>query len=221
MTVRKLVVIIFLVIGMGILLVVGLGIDREGFIGNLIAGTIEIIITVTVIDWLLQRQRKARWQKVRTQIVGALTQHIDNIIDEYQTRFYSPELDLLSIGMKAGPYGVPNAQTAKALRSMVEKMEKAPPPKDPTEKARELHSAIKWDIEQILSILMPRVLAIECDEPELASVLGGFDDAIRRWRNEILVDEEISLGCDQYSSAIETLKAAAEIYEYLLSHSAT
>lgn len=217
MTIRKILVITLACL---FLLVIGLVIDWEGFIGNLMAGAIEVIITVTVIDWLLQRQRRARWQKVRTQIVNALTQHIDNLKDEYQTRFYGPELNLLSIGMKAGPYGVPNTQTAEVLRSMVEQMEKAPPPEDPAEKVKELHSAIKWDIEQILSILLPRVLAIECDEAELVSLLGGFDNTVRRWRNEIRVDEEISLGSDQYSTAIETLKAATVVYEYLASHSA-
>jgi len=199
---------------------IGLVFDREGFIGNLAAGVIEIVITVTVIDWLLQRQRRARWQKVRTQIVSALTQHMDNIADEYQTGFYGPGLDLLSIGMKAGPYGVPNPQTAQALRSMVERIRKAPPPENSAEKAKELHSRINWDIEQILSVLTPRMLAIEYDEPELVSLLGRFDDAVRRWRNEIIVDREISLGCDQYSTATETLQAIVEIYEYLVRHSA-
>ena len=135
MTIRK---VLFVTLACLFLLVIGSVLDWEGFIGNLVAGAIEVIITVTVIDWLLERRRKTRWQKVRTQIVQALTQHIDNVKDEYQIRFYGPELDLLSIGMKAGLYGVPNPQTAKALRSMVEQMEKAPPPENSAEKAKEL-----------------------------------------------------------------------------------
>jgi hypothetical protein len=217
MTARKI-----LAITLTCLLLVAIGVvtDGKGFVGNLIAGAIEVIITVSVIEWLLQRQRRARWQKVRTQIVSALTEHIDNIKDEYQASFYGPDLDLLSLGIKAGPYGVPNSDTAKVLRAMVKAMEKAPAPEESTEAANKLHSAIKWDIEQVLSVLMPRVLAIECDEPELVSILGEFDSVIRRWRNEIKVDEEISLGCDQYSTAIETLKAVTSIYEYLVDHSA-
>jgi hypothetical protein len=217
MAVRRIVIVTIVCL---CLLVLGLVIDREGFIGNLAAGAIEVVVTVAVIDWLLLKQRRARWQKVRVQIISALTQHIDNLKDEYQIRFQTPELNLLRVGMSAGPYGVPNSQTAEVLRSMAVQMENAPPSESSVEEARELHSAIKWDIEQILSVLMPRVLAIEFDEPELVSLLGAFDDIVRKWRNEVIVDEEISLGCDQYSTAIETLKAATAIYEYLVAHSA-
>ena len=217
MTIRKIFIVALTCL---FLFAIGVAMDCRGFIGNLIAGAIEVIVTVTVIAWLLQRQRRAQWQRVRTQIVSALTQHVDNIKDEYQTSFYGPGLNLMGLGMEEGPYGVPNPQTAKVLRSMIRKMEEAPRPEDSVEKAKALHSEIKWDIEQILSVLMPRVLAIECDEPELVTLLGEFDNVARRWRNEIIVDEKISLGCDQYSTAIEALKAAADIYEYFMSHSA-
>jgi hypothetical protein len=199
--------------------VIGMVLDWEGFVGNLAVGAIEVILTVTIIDWLLKRQRREQWRKVRTQIVSALAQHIDNMGDEYQASFHGPGLNLMDFGMEKGPYGVPNPQTAKALQSMIRNMEEALRPDDSREQAEKLHSAIEWDTEQILNTLLPRILAIECDEPELASVLGEFDNAVRQWRNEIKVDEEISLGCDQYSTAIQTLKAVTQVYEYLVNHS--
>ena len=138
-----------------LLLALGLALDWKGFTGNLIAGAIEVIVTVTIIDWLLQRQRRRQWQKVRTQIVGALTQHIDNIVDEYQTTFYGPELDLIGLNATAGPYGVPNPNTAKALETAIARLEEAPRPEDSKERAERLYTTIKWDINQILMTLLP------------------------------------------------------------------
>lgn len=44
---------------------IGMLLDWKGFIGNVSVGVIEITITVTIIDWLLQQQRRKRWQRVR------------------------------------------------------------------------------------------------------------------------------------------------------------
>lgn len=202
-----------------VLLVIGMILDFKGFIGNLLAGAIEVLVTVTVIDWLLQRQRRKQWEKVRVQIISALTQHIGNIASEYMTHFYGPGLQLLNFAEEIGAgYHKADPRTAAALRSMIRNLEEAPEPDESREQAEKLHSVIKWDIAQIRDTLLPRTLAIECDEPELASVLGELDNADRRWVNQIILDREVCAG-DQYSAAIDTLKAAARVYRYLVSHS--
>lgn len=208
-----------IVAGCLLLLVIGVFLDDKGFIGNLLAGAIEVLVTVTVIAWLLQRQRRKQWSKVRVQIISALTQHIGNIASEYMTHFYGPGLHLLNFAEDIGAgYHKADPRTVAALQAMIRNMEEAPRPDESSEQAEKLHSVIKWDITQIRDTLLPRILAIECDEPELASVLGELDNADRRWVNQIIIDKEVCAG-DQYSAAVDTLKAAAHVYQYLVSHS--
>jgi len=201
-----------------ILLVIGIYLDSAGFLGNLIAGAIDVLITVTIIAWLLQRQRRKQWKRVRSQIISAITQHIGNMASEYMTHFYGPGFDLLAFTEDVGAgYEKASPRTATALRKMVEMLEGAKRPDDSREKAEELHSAIKWDIAQIRNSLLPRILALEFDETELVSVLGELDNADRHWINQIIIDREISAG-DQFPAAVDTFKAAAHVYEYLVNH---
>jgi hypothetical protein len=200
------------------LFLMGMLLDWKGFIQNLSAGAIEIIITVTIIDWLLQQQRRKRWQRVRAQIVAALTQHIGNMASEYATNFYGRELRLLDFVEDIGAgYFVAKPQTAKAIQLMVKNMEEAPRPDDYREQAENLHSVIQWDVTQIRDSLLPRIIDIECDEPELVSLLGELDNADRRWVNQMIIDEEVAAG-NQYPEAINLLREAAHVYEYLTNH---
>jgi hypothetical protein len=201
-----------------IISLIGILLDWEGFIGNMLAGAIEVAVTVTIIDWLLQQQRRKRWHTVRAQILAALTQHIGNIASEYMSNIYGSGLHLLDFAEDIGAgYWVAKAQTVEAIRSIADNMEQAPRPGDHPEQARKLHSKIQWDIAQIRHSLLPRIIDIECDEPELASLLGQLDNADRRWVNEITLDEEVAAG-DQYAEAISLLRAASHVYQYLLDH---
>ena len=196
----------------------GLILDSKTFTVNLLNSAIDVILTVTVIDWLLERQRRKQWDKVRSQIITALTWHLGNIASEYMVTFRGPGFDLIAFTEDVGAgYEKPLPQTAKAMASMVEMMKNHPHPNDARSLAEKVYSIIKWDLIQIRDSLMPRVLAIETDEIELVSVMGNLDNAFRRWANEIVIDQEISSG-DQYEAAIETLSATANLYQYLVEH---
>jgi hypothetical protein len=201
-----------------LLVVTGIYLDGASFIGNLIAGAFDVLITVTIIAWLLQRQRKKQWRKVRSQIVEAITQHISNIASEYMTHFYGPGFDLLSFAEDIGAgYEKASPRTATALQKMADMLQKAERPDDAREKAEELHSVIKWDIAQIRDSLLPRILAMEFDETELVAVLGELDNAERRWVNQIIIDKEVSAG-DQFSAAVNTFRTATQVYQYIANH---
>ena len=136
------------------------------------------------------------------------------------TNFYGPGLHLLDYAEDIGVgYWVAEPRTVKAIQSMVENMEEAPRPDNHPELAEKLHSVIQWDITQIRDSLLPRVIDIECDEPELVSLLGELDNADRRWVNQMILAKEMAAG-DQYSEAIKLLREAACVYEYLAKHPA-
>ena len=200
------------------LAIIGLILDSKSFTVNLLNSAIDVILTVTVIDWLLDRQRSKQWDKVRSQIITALTWHIGNIASEYMTTFHGRDFDLIAFVEDVGVgYEKPQPRTAKALISMVKMMENHSQPDDARELAEKVYSIIKWDMAQIRESLLPRVLAIETDEIELVSAMGNLDNAYRRWVNEIIIDQEISSG-DQYKTAIETLRSVANLYQYLVDH---
>ncbi len=215
----KILEICFLAICCIVLLLIGVALDYRGFIGNLAAGAFYLVITITLIDWLLERQRSRQWSKVRAQIVSALTSHLANIASEYMVTFRGPKHDLIAFTEAVGA-GHEKAieRTAKAMHSMVGMMETSPKPLDGQDQAENAYSAIKWDLTQILESLLPRILALEENETELVTRLGSLDNAHREWVNEIIMDREISSG-DQYSAAINTLRAAATVYDYLVDHS--
>lgn len=214
----KLIIRIALIVLCLILAGIGLHIDSKNFTINILNSAISIILTVAVIDWLLERQRRQQWAKVRSQIFSALTWHIGNIAHEYMIVFRSSGFDLMTYTEDIGTgYEKPSSRTANALFSMVEMMENHPNPNDANILGKRAYSTIKWDLEQIRDSLLPRVLAIETDEIDLVSSMGNIDNASRRWVNEIVIDQEIGIG-HQYQEAIKTLKEIANLYKYLVDH---
>ena len=197
--------------------IIGIYLDWQGFIGNLAAGGIEILITITVIDRLLERERRERWEKAREQIFSALTQHIYNLMCEYQIHFHSPKLELTGCTSRESAKGLYTAHraTADALKCIVKNMEEAPRPSNSREQAERTYKAIQWDINQILMSLLPRIIEIEHNELTLVNLLSEFDNANRNWVNQKIMDKEVGAG-DQYKAAIELLKQATNIYLHLL-----
>lgn len=44
---------------------VGFWVDGNGFLGNVLAAGLEILLTVTIIDWLIRRGMRRRWSHAR------------------------------------------------------------------------------------------------------------------------------------------------------------
>ena len=214
---RSSLITIAIVLVIVVLFLTGFLLDFKGFLVNLIASAITVILTVTVINWFLIRQRRNQWKRVRSQIITALLNHIGNMTSEYSINIQLPrEYDLIAYVEQTGKgYDTPTAETAWALKEMAKKMRTAPIPHDSKEQAEKVHKLIKWDIEQIRSVLLPRILAMETEEPELVHILSELDSAERRWVNQYIMDEEVSAG-DQFGAAIDFLKCMADVYQYIV-----
>ncbi len=202
-----------------VLLLTGFLIDCKGFGVNLIASAVSIIVTVTAINWLLIYQRRSQWKKVRSQTMVALLGHIWNMALEFMMHI-NPKgnWELTSFASEAGlDYSKPSPETARALRKMAEIMKNIREPDGSRKQAEELHKIIKYDIDLICSNLLPRIMAIETDEPELVSVLCGLDNSDREWVDQYIMDKEILSG-DQYKAAAKFLDSMATIYQYIVDH---
>ena len=80
MTIRRLLLIIFTFLS---LLIFGLALDLTGFLGNLIAGAIEVLLTVTILNWLIQIRQGRRWARTRGQLMSAISYHLATIAHEF------------------------------------------------------------------------------------------------------------------------------------------
>ncbi len=202
-----------------LLFILGILLDYKGFLVNLIASAIVVIISITVIDQILIRRRRNQWKRVRAQIISALLGHIGNMASEFAISIRLPrKYDLLAYVDETGEgYSSPEPKTAQALHKMAERMKTAPVPDDAREQAEQLYKLIKWDIEQIRSVLLPRILAMETEEPELVSVLSELDNADRYWVNQYILDKEVSAG-DQFDAAAKFLNRMADVYQYFVDY---
>jgi hypothetical protein len=200
-----------------ILIIAGALLDWKGFLVNLIASAIVVIISITVINQIVMQRRRNQWKRVRSQIISAILNHFGNIIGEYETNVHlDKDYYLMGYVEETGiGYDEPENKTAIALQRMAEKMRTLPKPENSREQSEQLHEIIKWDIEQIRSVLLPRILAMETEEPELVSLLSALDNADRYWVNQYIMDKEISSG-EQFEAASEFLKSMADVYEYIL-----
>ena len=218
---KKLTAIIpFWAILIGLLFIlVGLLIDTKGFIVNLLAGAIEIISTVTIINWLLLRQKRKEWELVRSSIIKALNNHLLNIASEFMMNFHATKnYELMAYVADVGKgYTSPCKEAVDGLDGIVATMKKNPKPNDAQEQAETVHKIIKWDIDQIRSAIIPRILAMGTDELELIKILSDFDNADREWVNQYIMDKEISAG-EQYEAAIDFIGKLADVYKYLTEH---
>ncbi len=196
-----------------LLFILGILLDYKGFLVNLIASAIVVIISITVIDQILIRRRRNQWKRVRAQIISALLGHIGNMASEFAISIRLPrKYDLLAYVDETGEgYSSPEPKTAQALHKMAERMKTAPVPDDAREQAEQLYKLIKWDIEQIRSVLLPRILAMETEEPELVSVLSELDNADRYWVNQYILDKEVS-------AAAKFLNRMADVYQYFVDY---
>ncbi len=97
-----------------VLVAAGLVIDAKGFAINMIASAIGIIVTVTLVDWLLERKRRRRWTKAREQIITALLWHLGNIACESMTHFHNQQFDFIY-----GSYFINYVDTVELLDCLV------------------------------------------------------------------------------------------------------
>jgi hypothetical protein len=167
-----------------IAIVPGLLLDPLPFIGNLLAETAgvaaSILVGLTLIERLMQRQRTRQWERVSHQTVRAILAHIMDIGLEYymllpvsirkeeqEFMYYYYELDLPSEKAAEGlarisKHVLGHKQELAALSS------------------RDFREHIAPHICQLRDVLTPRVLELN-DDPSLVEVLMEVETAERSW----------------------------------------
>ncbi len=197
----------------------GFWLEKSEFYSHFIALIAETILAVTVVDWWLRHQRQQEWKRVRTQIVSTLLSHLCSIAGEYSVGFLTQDekCELLPLGepIMRG-LNIPNPDTSNALYSMVVILNGISESDRENEDPEHVHKAIKWDVEQIRSTVLPRLMAISTEEIQLISLVYELDSADREWVNEDIA-ERFFLG-HPFKAATNFLAKVADTYAYLVSH---
>jgi hypothetical protein len=205
----------------GFLFLWGAYINFSDFLGNLLSlGSLAlgVFIAVEIVERLIERYREERWRKVRAVTLRAIATHI---VDFYTTAW----LDLAGNappGKILDGRGSPSLQSGEEMVNSLRVLRERCRTRDDEDSERFMHNVrnmyenARWNLDQIRSILLPRVLEIS-EDVELIQGLLRLDEAYRQWENARIVDQQVGIG---YRAILEeilcTLETAARAYQLIV-----
>jgi hypothetical protein len=199
-------------------IVPGLLLNPQAFIENLLAETAgaaaSILVGLTLVERLMQRQRARQWERVRFQTVRAILAHIMDIGLEYYTLlpvsirqeeqefiYYYYELELPSEEAAQGlarisKHVLGHKQELAALSS------------------RDFYEHIAPHIHQLRDVLTPRVLELN-DDPSLVEALMEVETAERTWMYNLGLEDRFGGPEDGWASSAGFLDSCGKVVGHL------
>jgi len=198
----------------------GLFIDKGGFPGNLLAEitglALGVLATVLIVERFLQHQRKERWKRVRNLTYFAIANHLCDLVTEIFTYFPLDDHRPMSAIIEGRNH--PNPLTIKAMEELISQMKDLPeavsPEKSTSDIAVDFYEKIRWDIEQLRNVLLPRVIQSSEDQA-LIDKLTEFDNRARDLYNSILIHLE-AVTHSVFPSVRNLVESAKSVYSELL-----
>lgn len=196
------------------LIVFGFLLDGRGFGGNLVAAALEILLTVTIIAWLIERSSRRRWGRARGNILLAVTYQMAKLAHEFMAHLEGEEVEALMTrqdldGSIAEGYDHPAKEAEDAITSMAELMKTTGHELMSRQGAKSLYEGIRGDLAQVRGSLTPLTVALG-DEPELAGRLVELDHAARRWTSQFPLDDYSAVY--HYVDAVDLMGAISSAY---------
>lgn len=151
-----------------------------------------MLLAVLVADRLGQYQRQLRWQKVRELTGAAIAAHLCDALSEVFV--YFPILDDGPMARVLRGRNEPNADTAAGISHMGAQLREIPSAvsaeKSSSDCAVEYYSAVKWDIDQVRDVLIPRLIESSADQDLIDSAVA-FDQAARDLYTAVTVHQRV------------------------------
>ena len=204
---------------------VGLAVDAKGFLVNILAGVVSIIISfaiaLAIVDRYVQHHREQQWAKVQTltlraiavhlcEIVGGLFVHFPGLNDRVFQPFWEGHGNPLTTDIRESFAGVLNQ--LRPLPSGIT------PDKSTSDIAVEYYESLKWDLDQIQNVLTPRVLQSPVQQ-SLIDSLVAFDQAHRELRHAMIA-HQAAVTHSVFPRVISLIEAARNVYQEILKCSA-
>jgi hypothetical protein len=179
-------------------LIGGLLLGPQAFLSNVLARVVDfslgVLVTVLVVDALLERRRRRRWEAARLLTLRSIFVHIRDIahalvglvlaplveFDERMSLYAGLAIDTPSTGAANTIHRIAEFFTEHEPALVMIDLEEGERPRFPS-LLSDLHKRIRDDLRSLREILAPRVLELG-DDPELAESLFDIELADRRWR---------------------------------------
>ncbi len=202
------------------LIIVGAFLGKVDFWTNILAELVGLILgilaTLTIVEYLLKKHREKEWDKIKQITLKQIATHIADMYTNFEFLDLCRAGDLFSRVINGR--NKPLLDAYKAMTKIPEEINKtvALRIKENEEALIEdiesLYKDSKWDISQILEVLLPRVMEISEDK-ELISEILKLDEYYRAWENARIANRKAGIGYDTIlNRALDTFKAAAEVY---------
>jgi len=200
------------------LMAIGFLMDGRGFVGNLIAAALEILLTVTIVAWLIERGNRRRWAGARGHILLSVTHHMARIAHEFMVHLEGDEVEELMArqdldGDIAEGYDYPLEEAERAIAGIANLMRNTGHELMSRQAAENLHESIRGDLAQVRGSLAPMTVALG-DEPELAGFLSEFDHAARCWTSHFPLSDWSA--AYHYIDAVDLMNATSRTYSCCL-----
>ena len=176
--------------------VVGFFIDAKSFLENLLSETAgifaSIIIALLIVDRYTEHKKEQQWTKVRDLTYAALTAHLCDLVTEMFIYFpvddHRPMMRIIEGRDQPNPATIPAmADLASQLRHLPSAVSKE---KSTSDLTVEFYEAVKWDLDQVQDVLIPRVMQSSADQ-EIINALVEFDSARGELHNAIIVHKQV------------------------------
>lgn len=205
-----------------LLSVVGLVLDKQGFLCNLLAEVVGVLVSVivalVVVDKWTEFHTKKQWEKVRSITYDALAAHICDMLTQvfifFPIKNHRPMTPIIEGRSK------PNPVTTEAISELASQLRQLPSAitaeKSTSDLSIEFHEDVKWDLDQIRDVLTPRIMQSGADQA-VVDALMEFDAARRNMQNAIIAHEQVTThGVFPYT--IELVEKAGNLYDRLSEH---
>lgn len=169
-----------MIVGVVALLVTGLGValDLQGFIGNVVAGLagvlLGVVVTYALVERLLREHRGQEWLSVRTAIVESLIGRLFAIGHA------------VALGAPSAPKSIvylsqDDPTLVDALNELCDYLQdQRGRGQESLRTLADLHASVADEFAFIHTVVTPRVLAV-CDEPEFARLLVALERYETEW----------------------------------------
>lgn len=211
--------VILLVLIVAISMLIGFVIDVEGFSGNLLAeiagNGIAILAGLLLIDRLLEYRRERQWVKVRNLTLQAIGAHLCDIASYVYIYFHVREYGSMQVILQGRDS--PRSVAMRGFESLLKHLRAGPRgdigDRSISDVAVEFYEAVAWDLDQIQTVLTPRVVQSSGDQ-NLIDALVEFDDTRRKLHNAIIGHKLIKHE-NVFPHVVSLIECSSQVYETL------
>lgn len=195
-------------------------IDPVGYVSQLTAecfgSLIALIATVTLVEWYLVSRRGKQWERVKSLTVNAIGNQLCEVASDYYRSFKLNETKYVDTILNC--QNVPNPETLNDYGDFVERARRLPgranDGKPVADAAVKFYEEATWNLDQIQTILTPRVLQSTSDT-KLIDALVHHDEARRQLHLAVMRYSKGLTANSVYPKVVSLLESNRDLYQVL------